>query len=323
MNKNVKKHEKAAAVREQLGDDTECDITINGRVIPAHKIRRYKRANAIGHKIHSTAINQGIPDDILLNNIDQGDPDNGQLSIIGQGSLDDSEAHSNILRHTPCSAPIQPAEIHEADILNFVSFAKGLLDGEKTYPKQEVIPDREQSEAWISARVDQILKDSHKESTKEELGPCVFGNKCSKHICHVMFKFQAMSGKEVQKQVKKTFELRHIDNMGLSVYDLGSCNIDCAALSLPRTVTMAQNLTNSWLSEATWSPLENPPQATVLPTNTENLPTNTESTVHHSFNICPPVWFRCTIRYLLTVPWGKLWFEVHRDMSGVVVWGEK
>lgn len=281
----------AIIIREQLkrklDDYTERNFIIAGRTVPGHKIQRYVRMNMI-RQISPSAVVCSIP-------MDQDAEDDVQSNATGEDTLCNIEARSDTLRYVPCSVPLQPSFSREIDIYNFAIFTTELFYYDKSYLQQTTAFNKEEQVVWILERTCQILRESHDRWSMQEFGRCVLAKKCTSHFCHVIMKFREMSWEEIQEQIKITFKSRRMDNMGLWVYDFGSCSIDYAAFSLRNTIAMGQNRTNAWLNDATFPPLENLPQQTTLPTNTESV-------THHTHNVRPPVSFRCFSRCSLTVP---------------------
>lgn len=254
LNKNVKSYEKdAIIVRERLGrkldDDIERDFSIDGRIVPGRKIRRYMRINPFGQIKRSTPTHQEAPDVTPWNTIGQGFLDNVQSNNIRQDTLGNFEVPLNTLCYVSCSAPFKPALSRKVDLYNFISVMTELVYSNMSGPEQRAASHEEQQEAWMLKRMYEILRENHHESTRGGPGPCVFGDKCSIHICHVILRFQEMSGEELHDQLKKTLDLRRLgpwERHGFYrfyqlVYDLGLCSLDCAATGLPITSTLGQD----------------------------------------------------------------------------------
>lgn len=235
----------------------------------------------------STPIEQNIPSDVRWVAIDQDVPENVQSNVIGKAAADSSETRPNNCYYLPPSKPLQPVASCEVDIHNFNFFVGCLFL---------------RLESWILEPINQILRDTHDEPTKADLGPCVLGNRCSRHICHVISKFEKMSVEEVRDQVKRVLELPWKSHGFKYLGSRGDDDGICAAISLPFTLAVLPNFPNT-LFHRNLSCSASVRTLTFVPSG------DTETIIRYECQIC------CTPRnhlefilYILDTPWARFCF---------------
>ncbi|KAL9101757.1 MAG: hypothetical protein Q9187_009202, partial [Circinaria calcarea] len=220
LNKNIKSHEKVAIIdrdqlKRKLDDDTKRYFTIDGREVPGHKIRRYMRTNTVELKIPINPRSAPINEDVLYNTslvpIEQDIPDDTRSVPVSRGHLDDMQS-----------------EVMSQD----------------NSDNSETSPDNLRYMPCSAPLKLAILRDTHDELTKEELGPCVLGNRCSRHICYVISKFEKMSVEEVHNQAKRTLESPR-ESHGFYYDSATIWNLNYATIRLPNFLAILPNSPNT------------------------------------------------------------------------------